>query len=137
MVYEAFLSLLIALQFAAFGWRINREIAVGDEGRLTWFPISDYLNLLSMITLVIFCIILPMIITINSNILEMIISISFILLIMHPVNTASHYRLFSKKGRYKYIELGKDFPWITDQEIVTIIITLTLSIILGVLVYIY
>ena len=29
---EALTAIVIALQFAAFGWRINREIAVGDEG---------------------------------------------------------------------------------------------------------
>ena len=26
----------LALQFAAFGWRILREIQLGDEGRRTW-----------------------------------------------------------------------------------------------------
>ena len=31
---------ILALQFVAFGWRINREIPVGDSGRKTWFPMK-------------------------------------------------------------------------------------------------
>jgi len=38
---------LIALQFVAFGWRLNREIAVGDQQRRTWLPAVDWLNLIS------------------------------------------------------------------------------------------
>src|SRR5262245_11575782 len=40
---------ILALQFLAFGWRINREIPVGDAGRKTWFPIPDVINILSML----------------------------------------------------------------------------------------
>lgn len=38
-------SMIVALQFVAFGWRINREITVGDAGRKTWFPIPDVIML--------------------------------------------------------------------------------------------
>ena len=40
---------VLALQFAAFGWRINREITVGDDQRRTWLPLPDWVNLVSMI----------------------------------------------------------------------------------------
>jgi hypothetical protein len=42
----------IALLFAVFGWRIAREIAVGDQDRRTWLLISDFLGLLTLVALV-------------------------------------------------------------------------------------
>jgi hypothetical protein len=50
---------LLALQFASFGWRINREIAVGDAGRRTWLPLPDYINILSMLAVVSCAILTP------------------------------------------------------------------------------
>jgi hypothetical protein len=51
-------SPLIALQFAAVGWRVNREINLGDGGRATWIPIPDLLNIMSLLATVI-CLIGP------------------------------------------------------------------------------
>jgi hypothetical protein len=118
-----FIPLLIALQFAAFGWRINREIPMGDKGLKTWLPIADLANILSMLSVVIICIIIPMIISVSEQITTIIIAEAFVLIVFHPINMAAHYRLFSKLGRYKYEIEKKDFPYITDQEIITYIIT--------------
>jgi len=50
---------LIALQFAAFGWRVNREINLGDDGRAIWIPIADVLNIMSLLAAVICLIMVP------------------------------------------------------------------------------
>jgi hypothetical protein len=39
---------LIALQFLAFGWRVNREINVADAGRQTVIPLPDVINIMSL-----------------------------------------------------------------------------------------
>jgi hypothetical protein len=39
---------LIALQFIAFGWRVNREISLGDAARGTLVLIPDVLNIMSL-----------------------------------------------------------------------------------------
>lgn len=57
---ESLLPVILALQFAAFGWRITREIAVGDQRRKTWLPLFDYLNILSFAAVVFVCVILPL-----------------------------------------------------------------------------
>src|SRR5258705_11454460 len=50
---------LIALQAAAFGWRIQREIPLGDEGRKQWLPLTDWLNAVSLLAVVTLCIVIP------------------------------------------------------------------------------
>ena len=124
MENTSFLTLLIALQFAAFGWRINREISLGDKIRKTWLPIVDILNIVSMLVVVVICIILPLIGLSFTKLIKITISEAYILIIFHLINMSAHYRLFSKKGRYMYIQENKDFPYITDQEYFTYILTL-------------
>ena len=57
---ESFLPVIMALQFAAFGWRITRGIAVGDQGRKVWLPLFDYLNILSFAAVLLVSVILPL-----------------------------------------------------------------------------
>ena len=47
----------ITLLFAVFGWRIAREIAIGDQGRRTWLLVSDFLDLLTLVALLGACVI--------------------------------------------------------------------------------
>ena len=48
MLLVTLITTALGLQFAAFGWRIIREIQLGDEGRRTWFLVTDYFIILSM-----------------------------------------------------------------------------------------
>jgi hypothetical protein len=50
---------LITLQFAAFGWRMNREINHGEGDRGHWIPIPDVLNIGSLFATVVCLIVLP------------------------------------------------------------------------------
>jgi hypothetical protein len=52
-------GVLLGVQVLFFNTRINREIAVGEKGDITWLPPSDILNLLSMVVLIVGIFILP------------------------------------------------------------------------------
>ena len=120
---QPLVSALIALQFVAFGWRINREITVGDAGRKTWLPLPDYLNIASLLAVTVSCVVLPLANRPCLRIALTALSSGYVLIALHPINEAAHYRLFSKYGRSVYKAKARDYPWITDQEIVTVAIS--------------
>lgn len=113
----------LTLQFAAFGWRILREIQLSDEGRRTWLHVSDYLIILSMCSVVIICIVLPLAGHADPSRIAKAISSAYVVITAYPINIAAHYRLFSRYGRTKYIEAGGDVPYISDQEWLTLLAT--------------
>src|SRR5438128_2749775 len=90
---------LIALQFAAFGWRINREISVGDANRRTWLPLSDVANILSMLVAVTFLVIVPLAMDGFERTSRAVLAVGYLLLAFHPITMAGHYSLFRKQGR--------------------------------------
>jgi hypothetical protein len=113
----------LTLQFAAFGWRIVREIQLGDEGRRTWFLVTDFLIIGSMCALVAICIVLPIAGHREPWAVACTLAVAYIIIAAHPINTAAHYRLFSRWGRWKYRQQGRDVPYVSDQEWVTLGIT--------------
>ena len=50
---------LVAMQFAAIGWRVNRELNLGHSERGTFVLIPDVLNIISMFAAVAYLIVLP------------------------------------------------------------------------------
>jgi hypothetical protein len=125
MEVQTYAAILVAIQIAFLGWRIEREIPLGDEGRKTWFPISDYLNVISMLLVVWFCIIEPLnnADQTNDDTARLVLSVGFALVAMHPINMIGHYRFFSRNGRHIYKAARKDYPYVTDHEWVTLILT--------------
>jgi hypothetical protein len=120
---------LLALQFASFGWRINREIAVGDAGRRTWLPLPDYINILSMLAVVSCAILTPLCENRVSNLSRLVVGVAYVLLAFHPVTMAAHYRLlWGRGGRSIY---KKDFPWVTGQEILSASVSIVLAALTG------
>lgn len=107
---------LLALQFAVFGWRIAREVSLGDEGRRTWLLLSDFLNLLSMLAVVSLCVVLPLRTGTFSTLSRVALGVGYVLICFTPLIIAGHYRLFSREGRTIYEEAGRDYPWLTGQE---------------------
>lgn len=122
-VLATLVTAVIALQFAAFGWRIVREIQLGDEGRRTWFLVSDWLIIASLCSVVAFCIVMPLAGRSDPSIIARAIASAYVLIAAYPINVAAHYRLFSPYGRTKYRQAGRDVPYITDQEWATLIMT--------------
>jgi hypothetical protein len=117
---EALAPVLLALEFVAFGWRINREIPLGDQGRRTWLPLADLINIASMLAVVVLCIVRPLAVGEFDRTARAMLAVGYILIAFHPVTTAAHYRLFSRRGRSIYAQVGQDYPYVTDQEIVTL-----------------
>lgn len=107
---------LLALQFAIFGWRIAREISVGDQGRRTWLFLSDYLNFGAMLAVVAACIVMPIREGAFSRLSEAVLAGAYVFVAFTPLIIAGHYRLFSRLGRSIYAQQNRDVPWVTGQE---------------------
>ena len=122
-VLATLVTTALALQFTAFGWRILREIQLGDESRRTWLLVTDYLIVVSMVATVLVCIVLPFSGKKDDALIALTLSLAYIVIGMFPINTAAHYRVFSRYGRSKYMQQGRDVPYITDQEWVTLALT--------------
>ena len=119
---------LIALQFAAFGWRVNREINLGDSGRATWIPIPDVLNIMSLLATVICLIVVPIATDSYFWLSRVVLGAGYVLIAFHPFTLAAHYRLWSRDGRNKYVTAGKDSPYATDEELVSSSLSLILAV---------
>jgi hypothetical protein len=133
---QIFVTPLIALQFVAFGWRLNREITMGDKRRITWLPLPDYMNLISLLAVVLCCVVIPLAKGDFGRTAKAVLAAAYVLIAFHPISEAAHYRLlFSKEGRQIYAKTGKDSPWITDHEVLTIIISAVLATAAGCIVW--
>jgi hypothetical protein len=115
---------ILALQFAAFGWRVNREIAVGDAGRRTWFPLPDIINILSLMGLVGLCIVLPLSQSHYMPWSRRMLAIAATLIACHPLTMAVHYGLFRKE---RPLGLDGDFQYASKEEIVTVCLSIALA----------
>lgn len=131
MSLQGIVAVILALQFAAFGWRINREIAVGDQARKTWLPLPDYINVVSMLGVAFFGIITPLANNQFGRSSKIAVAVACALIAFHPISMAAHYRLYSKEGRGYYVRMGKDYPWMTGQEAISIVISIVLAIMAG------
>ncbi len=131
MNIQSFVPVVLSLLFVTFGWRITREISVGEEGRRTWLLVSDYLNFASMLGILIFCIVIPLATGTFSVLSRITLAVAFVLIVFYPMTLAGHYRLFSKEGRAIYLKEGKDYPRVTDQEAIFLIIAVTCAVIAG------
>ena len=119
---------LIALQFAALGWRVNREINLGDSGRATWIPIPDVLNIMSLLATGICLIVVPIATDSYFWLSRMVVGAGYVLIAFHPFTMAAHYLLWSRGGRSKYITDGNDYPYATGEELVSSSLSVLLAI---------
>jgi hypothetical protein len=140
MPQPSLVSALLALQFVAFGWRLNREITVGDKGNKTWLPLPDYLNLSSFVAVVFCCVVIPLVsgsyVRVPSEAVSRVanttLSVGYVLIAFHPISQAAHYRFFSKEGRSIYLRTPNgDYPWYTGQEIFSVTLSLIFASIAG------
>lgn len=120
-------SALIALQFVAFGWRINREISVGDEGRKAWLPLPDIINLVSLIAVTLFCAILPCVGLPAEPCWRLALSVGYTLIALHPLNEAAHYSLLIPRESGREV-VDDDYVWISRQEIFTVTLSVAAAV---------
>src|ERR1700728_4090864 len=119
---------LIALQFAAFGWRVNREINLGDSGRGSWIPVPDVLNIMSLLATVICLIVVPIATDSYFWLSRIVLGAGYVLIAFHPFTMAAHYRLWSRGGKSKHITDGKHYPYATAEELVSSSMSVVLAI---------
>ena len=112
---RSLLPVIFALQFAVFGWRIGREIQLGEQGRKTWLLVVDYLNFLVMLGLVALCVIVPLSSGTFGKASLAYLAAAMVFVVFYPITLAGHYRLFSRLGRTIYRD-RPDVPYVTGQE---------------------
>jgi hypothetical protein len=117
---------LIALQFVAFGWRVNREMNLAPADRDTFVLIPDVLNIISLFAGVLCLIVLPIATDTCFCLSRMVLAGAYILIAFHPFTVAAHYRLWSRKS--KYVTDGKGYPYATGEELVCSSLSVLLAI---------
>jgi hypothetical protein len=119
---------LIAMQFAALGWRVNRELNLGHAERGTFVLIPDVLNVMSLFSAVTCLIVLPVASDTYLWLSRMVLAGGYVLIAFHPVTTAAHYRLWSREGIREHVRDGKDYPYATTEELVSSFLSIVLSV---------
>jgi hypothetical protein len=119
---------LIALQFIAFGWRVNREISLSVADRGTWVLIPDVLNIMNLLAAVICLIVLPIATDSYFWLSRIVLGAGYVLIAFHPFTMAAHYRLWSRGGKSKHITDGKHYPYATAEELVSSSMSVVLAI---------
>jgi hypothetical protein len=119
---------LIALQFAAFGWRVNRELSCGDADRGTFVLIPDVLNIMSLFAAVTCLIVLPIAIDTYFWLSRMVLAGGYVLIAFHPFTVAAHYRLWSREGIRRHVRDGQDYPYATTEELISSSLSVVLSV---------
>jgi hypothetical protein len=123
---------LIALQFVAFGWRVNRELNLDYPDRGTFVLIPDILNIVSLFAAVICLVVLPIATDSYLWLSRMVLTGGYVLIAFHPFTTAAHYRLWSREAIHKHVSDNKDYPYATTEELVSSFISTTLAVLAAV-----
>ena len=135
---STFTGILLGLQFAAFGWRVNREINIIDEDRRTWLPLPDILNIVSLISVVVFCVVLPLAWKEYGVWSLRILAGAAILIAFHPLTMAAHYGIPYRKKRPERLVCHEnhdhnddcyDAKYAPVEELITIFVSLIVTIV--------
>jgi hypothetical protein len=123
---------LITLQFAAFGWRMNREINHGEVDRANWIPIPDVLNIGSLFATIVCLIVLPIATVEYLWLSRIVLGIAYVLIAFHPFTVSAHYCLWRKQDRSKFVAEGKHHAYATGEELVLATASVVFAILAGV-----
>jgi hypothetical protein len=123
---------LIALQFVAFGWRVNRELNLGYRDRGTFVLIPDVLNIMSLFAAVICLVVLPIATDSYFWLSRMVLAGGYVLIAFHPFTTAAHYRLWSREASHEHVRDNKNYPYATTEELVSLFVSAILAVLAAV-----
>ena len=87
-------SVLLALQAASIGWRVNRKLAASEKGEPTWLPVADIINLLAMAISVCCVFLAPILGFWSTSGAVRSFGMVLILTMGHAFTLAAHYELF-------------------------------------------
>lgn len=90
-------GVIVGFQVAAFTLRINREIAVGDKGDITWLPPADSVNLVSLTATLLGVFVAPIAGFYSVSTAAAVLGFAMILLVCYPFALAGHYELFNPR----------------------------------------
>jgi hypothetical protein len=119
---------LITLQFAAFGWRVHRELNLGYAERGTFVLLPDVLNIMSLFAAVICLIVLPIATDTYFWLSKTVLAGGYVLIAFHPFTLATHYRLWSREGKSRSVTDRKDYPYATGEELVSSLLSVVLAV---------
>jgi hypothetical protein len=111
---------LLGFQVAAFTWRLGREISVGRDGDITWFPPAEMLNMFAILVNCLGVFVLPLTRLASESASYTAFGISVILFAGFPVALAGHYDLFTLGDR--------SMEYFTRQERIAVGLTLLMII---------
>jgi hypothetical protein len=106
-------GVLVGFQVTGLTLRINREISVGASGDLTWLPIADCINLLSLSITLIGVFVLPALDAIGRQTVEKLFGLAVILLVGYAFALAGHYEMFNPRT-------GRSMKYFPYQERVVV-----------------
>jgi hypothetical protein len=119
---------LIALQFLAFGWTVNREINVAAADRPIVIPLPDVINIMSMFATV-SCLIVSLIANESSFWLSrMVLGGAYVLIAFHPLTIAAHYRLWKQKDTSRKDIDGATSSYVNREELFASLLSSLLAI---------
>jgi hypothetical protein len=88
-------GVLVGFQVTALTLRIGREISVGGAGDLTWLPVADGLNVLSLSITLIGVFALPALDAIGREAATRLFGLASLLLVGYALALAGHYELYN------------------------------------------
>src|SRR5262245_3581359 len=89
-------GVLAGLQITAFTLRINREIAVSKDDDLTWLPIADVLNLLSLLVIAVAVFVAPVLGFGGEEFAKKAFGLAVLLLVGYAFALAGHYDMYNR-----------------------------------------
>jgi len=108
---------LIALQFFAFGWRVNREIHAAEDERQGVIPLPDVINIMSLFVTVGCAIVLPIATESYFWLSRMVVSVAYVLIAFHPLAIAAHYRLWKREGARRQARNAVSSHYVNREEL--------------------
>jgi hypothetical protein len=121
-------GILIGFQITIFTFRITRELNLDRKQR--WFPLPDFINLISVLITVLFIFIYPLKTNKNIDLLlcKDLFGLSILLFVIYPFALVGHYDLFQVPSRR-----NEQQKYITKQEMIVLIIGLFMTVIYSIL----
>ncbi|MBL7809285.1 MAG: hypothetical protein JNN28_15805 [Saprospiraceae bacterium] len=116
-------GILIGFQITIFTFRMTRELTLKRKKR--WFPLPDFINLLSVLITVIFVFLYPLknMETFDLKTCQKLFGFAILLFIIYPFALIGHYEFFTKSSKRI-----KDQKYLTSQELIVMIIGSIVSI---------
>lgn len=93
-------GVVLGFQMTLFYWRLEREVAVGDKGWITWFTWSDYLGVIGAFSFVFGVFLLPLSGIGGAKLAGPALGLGVLLFVGHFLGLCGHYEMFDRsKGR--------------------------------------